>query len=42
MLRNKTTQTDSVFTLQNDADSAAIGTATVSSDGTTFTKGEVG
>lgn len=41
MARNKTTQTSSTYTLRNDADSGNIGTATVSDDGTTFTKGEM-
>ena len=39
--RNKTTQTATTFTLRNDADSGNIGTATVSDDGTTATKGEM-
>lgn len=36
--RNKTTQTSSAFAVRNNADSGNIGTATVSDDGTTFTK----
>lgn len=38
--RNKITQTDTTTTLRNDADSATLSTSTVSSDGTTFTRGE--
>jgi hypothetical protein len=37
--RNKITQTSTTFTLRNDADSGNLGTATVSDDGTTTTKG---
>lgn len=40
LLRNKVTQTNTTKTLRNDADSGNIGTAAVSDDGTTFTKGE--
>lgn len=40
--RNKITQTSTVQTLRNDADSATIATSTVSDDGTTFTRGEFG
>jgi hypothetical protein len=39
-VRNKTTQTATTLTLRNDADSGDLGSATVSDDGTTFTKGE--
>ena len=39
-LRNKMTQTNTTKTLRNDADSANIGTAAVSDDGTTVTRGE--
>jgi hypothetical protein len=39
-VRNKTTQTATTLTVRNDADSGNLGTATVSDDGTTFTKGE--
>ena len=38
--RNKITQTNTTFTLRNDADNGNLGTATVSDDGTTTTKGE--
>lgn len=38
--RNKMTQTSTTTLLRNDADSATIGTSTVSDDGTTFTRGE--
>jgi hypothetical protein len=38
--RNKITQTGSVQSLRNDADSADIASAAVSDDGTTFTRGE--
>ncbi len=38
--RNKVTQTSTVQTLRNDADGANIATASVSDDGTTFTRGE--
>ena len=41
MARNKSTMTATTFTLRNDADSGNIGTATVSDDGTTATKGEL-
>jgi hypothetical protein len=41
MARNKSTMTSTTFTLRNDADSGNIGTATVSDDGTTATKGEL-
>lgn len=40
--RNKITQTATVQSLRNDADSADIASATVSDDGTTFTRGEWG
>jgi hypothetical protein len=40
LARNKITQTTTTQTLRNDADSAAIGAAPVSDDGTTFTRGE--
>ena len=36
--RNKITQTSTTSTLRNDADGADIGSATVSDDGTTFTR----
>lgn len=39
-VRNKTTQTATTLAVRNDADSGDLGTATVSDDGTTFTKGE--
>lgn len=38
--KNKTTQTSTLFSLRNDADSGNISTSTVSDDGSTFTKGE--
>lgn len=38
--RNKLTQTATMTTLRNDADSANIATSTVSDDATTFTRGE--
>jgi hypothetical protein len=38
--RNKITQTVTTQTLKNDADDAALGTSTVSDDGTTATRGE--
>lgn len=38
--RNKVTQTATTQLLRNDADSATIGTSTVSDDGTTFVRGE--
>jgi hypothetical protein len=38
--RNKMTQTATTTLLRNDADSATIGTSTVSDDATTFTKGK--
>ena len=38
--RNKFTQTATQQIVRNDADSANIGTATISDDGTTFTRGE--
>lgn len=41
LARNKVTQTATTQTLRNDADSANIGTASVSDDGTTFTKGKL-
>ena len=40
LARNKITQTSSTQTLRNDADSGSIATASVSDDGTTFTRGE--
>jgi hypothetical protein len=40
LARNKITQTSALQTLRNDADSANISTASVSDDGTTFTRGE--
>ena len=40
LARNKITQTNTLFTLRNDADAADIATASVSDDGTTFTRGE--
>lgn len=40
LARNKVTQTATTQLLRNDADSATIGTSTVSDDGTTFTRGE--
>jgi hypothetical protein len=40
--RNKITQTDTTFTLRNDADNGNLATATVTSDLTTTTKGEDG
>lgn len=40
LARNKVTQTSTTQTLRNDADSGSIGTATVSDDGTTATRGE--
>jgi hypothetical protein len=39
-LRNKVTQNATTQALRNDADSADIGTAAISDDGTTFTRGE--
>ena len=39
-LRNKHTTTASADVIRNDADSAAIATATLTDDGTTFTRGE--
>jgi hypothetical protein len=38
--KNKITQTNTTFTLRNDADNGNLGVATVSDDGTTTTKGE--
>lgn len=38
--RNKITQTATAQTLRNDADSASIATASVSDNGTTFTRGK--
>jgi hypothetical protein len=38
--RNKITQTSTTTTLRNDADSASIGTSTVSDDGSTAVRGE--
>lgn len=40
LARNKITQTSTTQALRNDADSADIATATVSDDGTTYTRGE--
>jgi hypothetical protein len=40
LARNKITQTATVQTLRNDADSGTIATAPVSDDATTFTRGE--
>lgn len=40
LARNKITQTSTTQTLRNDADSANVGTSTVSDDGSTFTRGE--
>lgn len=40
LARNKVTQTATTQLVRNDADSATIGTSTVSDDGTTFTRGE--
>lgn len=40
LARNKMTQTSTTLTLRNDADSGNISTATVSDNGTTFTRGE--
>jgi len=40
LARNKMTQTSTVQTLRNDADSGNIATASVSDDATTFTRGE--
>lgn len=40
LARNKITQNATTQTLRNDADSASIGTSTVSDDGTTMTRGE--
>jgi len=39
-VKNKTTQTATTLTVRNNADSGDLGTATVSDDGTTFTKGQ--
>ena len=39
--RNKITQTATTQLVRNDADSATIGTSTVSDDGTTFTRGKL-
>ncbi len=39
-LRNKRLTTATTDTIRNDADSAAIGAATLGDDGTTFTRGE--
>jgi len=38
--RNKLTQTSSLTTLRNDADSGNVGTSSISDDGTTLTRGE--
>jgi hypothetical protein len=40
LARNKVTQTATTQTLRNDADAGTIGAATVSDDGTTFTRGK--
>jgi hypothetical protein len=40
LARNKVTQTSTAQTLRNDADSATVGSSTVSDDGTTFTRGK--
>lgn len=40
LARNRVTQTSSTQTLRNDANSANIGTASTSDDGSTFTRGE--
>lgn len=40
LARNKITQSSTTQTLRNDADSSDIGTAAVSDNGTTFTRGE--
>ncbi|HXH12340.1 MAG TPA: hypothetical protein VNP04_21550 [Alphaproteobacteria bacterium] len=40
LARNKITQTATTQTLRNDADTASIATASVSDDGTTFTRNE--
>lgn len=40
LARNRVTQTSSTQTLRNDANSANIGTASISSDDTTFVRGE--
>lgn len=40
LARNKITQTNTTQTLRNDADNANIATASVSDDGTTFTRAE--
>jgi hypothetical protein len=40
LTRNKITQTSTTQLLRNDADSATIGTSTVSDDGTTFIRNE--
>jgi len=40
LARNKLLQTSALQTVRNDADGADIATATVSDDGTTFTRGE--
>jgi hypothetical protein len=39
-LRNKRLTTATTDTIRNDADSAAIGAATLGDDGTTFSRGE--
>jgi hypothetical protein len=41
LARNKITQTSTTQIVRNDADSATIGTSTVSDDGTTFTRGKL-
>jgi hypothetical protein len=40
VLRNKVSQTSTVQLIRNDADTASIGTATTSDDGTTFLRGK--
>src|SRR5690606_16327735 len=40
LARNKITQTSTTQTLRNDADASSIATASVSDDGSTFTRGE--
>ena len=38
-VKNKTTQTATTLTVRNNSDTGDLGTATVSDNGTTFTKG---
>ena len=40
LARTRVTQTSTTQLVRNDADSATIGTSTVSDDGTTFIRGE--